>query len=65
MCARARCVAVVVAIQVAAAAGKGHTVHAEPHVSCSDRKINSVREGKERKASMFEVRELQSELRDR
>lgn len=38
-----------------------YTVHAGLYASRSDRKINTVGGGEERKASLFEVRELRSE----
>ena len=41
-------------------AGRRYTVHAGLYASRSDRKINTVRGGEERKAGLFEVRELQS-----
>ncbi len=42
------------------AESRRYTVHAGLYVSCSDRKINTVRGGEERKACLFEVTELQS-----
>lgn len=40
--------------------GRRYTTHAGLYVSWSDRKINTVRGEEERKARLFEVRELQS-----
>lgn len=50
----------VVILMATKGGGRRLTVHAELYVSCSDRKINTVRDAEERKASLFEVRELQS-----